>query len=140
MLDDRSCARLWAEHWSRRGYAWIAIQQRLMRQGLGEGTIHAAARIVGGRSNDEDRARRVLADATRRPVDSAHFVPSTCLPVRGSRPAAFGARQGGVPSRVEGRRTPAQHARIARTLAARGFDADLIEHILSESADFLPPS
>src|SRR3990167_8099797 len=42
LLDDRVGARLWAEQWARRGYAWAAIQQRLAARGFADAAIRHA--------------------------------------------------------------------------------------------------
>lgn len=102
LLDDRACARLWAEHWARRGYAWAAIQPRLVTKGLPDEATAASAGRLDTPQEDMVRARRLVA---QRRYQSA------------------GGR---------GR------ARLARTLSARGFDADLIEQLLEESCS--PPS
>src|SRR3989338_4192951 len=94
LVDDRACARLWADEWARQGYAWSAIRERLSARGLPAEAISAAARTVGGPSGDAARAQRLVA-------------------------------------RVRKRR-PGAPARLARQLAARGFDAELIERVLGE--------
>ena len=94
LVDDRACARLWADEWARQGYAWSAIRERLSARGLPADAVSAAARIVGGPSGDAARAQRLVA-------------------------------------RVRKRR-PGAPARLARQLAARGFDAELIERVLGE--------
>ena len=96
LVDDRACARLRAEHLARRGYAWAAIRSTLSTQGLTDGDIASAGRVLGTAADDAARARGVAA--------SYH------------------------------RRTPRPTVqRITRALAARGFDADLIEHVVADS-------
>ena len=95
LLDDRACARLWADHWARGGYAASAIRLKLAAKGLPDGVIEDVTRPYGAPAEEEARARRVV-DASRR---------------RGTR----------------------QAGRLARRLAARGFEADLIERIVGES-------
>ena len=68
VLDDRACARLWAEHWARAGYAWSAIRRRLADKGLDEHTIEHAAAQWGRASDDDARARFVAAQHARRGV------------------------------------------------------------------------
>lgn len=97
LLDDRICARLWAEQWARRGYGWAAIRTKLVAKGLDEDALAEAQRRVEVPGADAARARVVTA-RWRRP--------------------------GG------GRR---ERARLARTLASRGFDAELIDQVLIES-------
>ena len=106
-LDDRACARLWAEHWARQGYAWSAILEKLLAKGLERRVIDEAARDVGASTNDATRARAVAAATTRR-------IRSTSRPIH------------------------QQRARLARALAVRGFDSDIIEQVLSESLGFTP--
>ena len=66
LLDDGAAARLWAEQWSRRGYAWSAIRLKLSAKGFDEQALAAAERIHGTREQDEARARQVVADRFRR--------------------------------------------------------------------------
>lgn len=66
LLDDRACARLWADHWARRGYAWAAIRQRLAMKGLPEAAIDAAAARTGAMA-DAERARHAAEHWCRRP-------------------------------------------------------------------------
>ena len=72
-LDDHACARLWADHWARRGYAWSAIRARLTAKGLAEDVIDAGLRRLAAEATDEDRARALVASSLRRrgtrPVD-----------------------------------------------------------------------
>ena len=98
LLDDEACARLWAEEWARRGYAWAAIRTKLSLKGLDERTIERVARRLGMVGDDEARARLIASAYLRR-----HAATQTSQRV------------------------------LARRLASRGFDADLIEHILNES-------
>lgn len=99
LLDDRACARLWAAHWARRGYAQSAIAQRLSEKALHATTIEDAINEVVRDSDDETRARAVAAQRLGRRT----FRPS--------------------------------RSRLARTLAARGFDPDVIERVLCEAFD-----
>jgi len=112
ILDDRACARLWADHWARQGYAWAAIRQKLTEKGLDDSTIDDATHRLGLASDDGARARLVVAQRIR-------------LPAPRSRQAGRGA---GRPPR----------ARLARTLASRGFDSELIERVLDESFGTTP--
>ena len=97
LLDDRASARLWAEHWARGGYATATIQLKLSAKGFDEHVIHATIQQWCPASDDEERARVVLAQRARR---------TTARPAR---------------------------ARLARILASRGFDSDVIERILNGS-------
>ena len=65
VLDDHACARLWAEHWARRGYAWSAIRLRLCAKGLDEDAIEQAANQQERASDDDARARLVVARQRR---------------------------------------------------------------------------
>lgn len=96
VLDDAACARLWAEQWARQGYAASAIRLRLAAKGLPTLAIDEATRECADPAEEEQRARRVAAQPSRRGAD---------------------------------RRTG---ARLARTLASRGFDNDVIERVLGE--------
>ena len=96
LVDDRACARLWADHWARRGYAQAAIRVKLSAKGLDERTIEQAIARTGAALDDDARARAFVAERAR----------------RGS---GRGAR-----------------SRLARTLASRGFDPDLIAQVLDE--------
>ncbi len=95
-LDDRACARLWAEQWARQQYAWTVIRERLITKGLPSDAIEQAAQSVGHPAAERARARAL---------------------------AARGARGGGRLA----------WSRLARTLASRGFDPELIEQILRET-------
>ena len=67
LLDDRACARLWAEHWARRGFAWRAIREKLLAKGLPETAIHEAARSVGSTIEDDaTRARQLTSGNLQR--------------------------------------------------------------------------
>ena len=61
LLDDRVCARLWAGHWARRGYAWAAIRVKLSAKGLAEEAIAAAAGEWDAPEDDMARARQIMA-------------------------------------------------------------------------------
>ncbi len=98
ILDDEAGARLWADQWARRGYAWDAIQARLSLKGFTEQAIERAAKRLGLAGDDEARARLIVATRLRR---------------QDARP----------PNRWS----------LARTLTSRGFDADVIERVLSET-------
>ena len=92
-LDDRACARLWAEQWARRQYAWNTIRERLITKGLPTDAIESAAQSVGHPAAERSRARALVARA---------------------------ARGGGRLA----------WSRLARTLASRGFDPELIDEVL----------
>ena len=98
LVDDRACARLWAEHWARQGLAWAAIRLKLSAKGLGDRAVEEAAVSVGATpADDEARANAVVARRLR------------VATVRLSR------------------------SHLARVLASRGFDSDVIERILAAS-------
>lgn len=66
LLDDEACARLWAEHWARRGYAWALIREKLSAKGLPNFAIDRAARHVGSTATaDVARAQHALVSRTR---------------------------------------------------------------------------
>ncbi|MBI3320580.1 MAG: RecX family transcriptional regulator, partial [Candidatus Omnitrophica bacterium] len=96
-LDDRVSARLWGEQWARLGYATSAIRSRLSAKGFDEDLIQETLQRYCPASEDEERARLVMARRARHPA------------------------------------TRLARARLARTLASRGFDSDLIERILNDS-------
>ena len=99
VLDDRAGVRLWADHWARQGYASAAIRLKLAAKGFDAQTIDDTVSRFVPPSDDEARARVLLAQ--RR-------------------------------DRVSGR--PGR-ARLARALAAHGFEPDVIERLLGESFD-----
>ena len=96
LLNDRAAARLWAEQWARRGYAAAAIRLKLQAKGFDTQISDEAAARAGSASDDEARARLLVASSLR--------------------------RQSSRPGRVQ---------RLARVLASRGFDPDLIERVLA---------
>lgn len=95
VLDDRLSAALWAEQWSRRGYAWAAIRVKLNAKGFDEQTIHTIGKTKACASHEEARARLVV-------------------------------------QRARGRPGPRARMRLARRLASRGFDPDVIEQLLGD--------
>lgn len=66
MLDDEAGARLWADQWARRGYAWDAIRAKLSLKGFSDQAIERAATRLGLAGDDEARARLVAATHRRR--------------------------------------------------------------------------
>lgn len=71
-LDDSACARLWASHWARQGYAWAAIRLKLLEKGLSETSIASATEAMDvTAAGDAERARQVLARHLRRGAGSA---------------------------------------------------------------------
>ena len=99
LLDDKVAARLWAEHWARRGYAWAMIRVKLREKGIDERTITELANRHDATEEDGAVARRLIEAFLRRSSDP--------------------------PRR--------QRSSLARTLASRGFDSDLIEQVLNEA-------
>lgn len=100
LLDDRAAARLLGEHWAGQGYAASAIRLKLLDKGFDEQLAHDTVTRLLCDADDEERARRLLAQqrlrrSSRRPVPS----------------------------------------RLARILASRGFDSELIERVLRTSRD-----
>ena len=103
LVDDAACARLWAEHWARQGYAWSAIQDKLAAKGLDDAAIASAARSHGTASADSARAVAAVEHLIRR---SPGRVPRSLHPARTDR------------------------ARVSRWLASHGFDDELIGRVL----------
>jgi SOS response regulatory protein OraA/RecX len=58
--------RLWADHWARAGFASAAIRLKLSAKGFDEGVINNATSQLCPPSDDEERARLVLAQHARR--------------------------------------------------------------------------
>lgn len=104
LLDDEACARLWADQWARRGYAWTAIREKLSVKGLPGPAIDRTGSRLGLASGDESRARQLVTSALPR----------------------------------AGHATPQQASRLARMLTSRGFDADVIERVLTEHFEAVP--
>jgi SOS response regulatory protein OraA/RecX len=111
-LDDQACAKLWASHLARAGYAWVAIQRRLSAKGLDDETIGQVGRSAGIAPSDAERARQIVAERLR-----------------------------GLQKSHRTRGTAAKDLnRLARFLRSRGFDQDVIEQVLSEAGlVFHPP-
>ena len=65
LLDDRACARLWADQWARRGYASASIRIKLAAKGLDEETINHAITQLRIFLDDEARARELAARYAR---------------------------------------------------------------------------
>jgi SOS response regulatory protein OraA/RecX len=65
LVDDAAGARLWADHWARGGYGWAAIRAKLEARGFGARAIGAAGERAGLASEDESRARQLLAGRLR---------------------------------------------------------------------------
>ena len=95
LIDDHACARLWAEHWARSGWAWVVIREKLLAKGLPAQAIEAAAERVGDKMAESLRARQLIEQ--------------------------------------RGLAGPHQRRRMARTLAARGFETELIEQLVDLS-------
>lgn len=92
LVNDRACARLWAEEWARRGWSWNAIRGKLRAKGLAEEALEAAEEQLAGEAAETARAQQLIEKCA-----GTH---------------------------------PDQRTRIARRLASRGFDPDLIERLL----------
>ncbi|MBI4004197.1 MAG: RecX family transcriptional regulator [Candidatus Omnitrophica bacterium] len=67
VLDDRLSAALWAEAWSRRGFAWAAIRVKLNARGFDERTIQTIGKTMARASQEEARARLVVQRVRGRP-------------------------------------------------------------------------
>ena len=84
-LDDRACARLWAEHWARQGYANAAIRARLDAKALPSSAIDdAIARLSQGEDDELSRARRLVSARRRRGRPPARLAQA--LAARGFEP------------------------------------------------------
>ena len=121
LLDDRACATLWAVRLADQGYAASTIRERLLAKGLHATLLHGILASLHTAS-DADRARLLVRDRLR----SLDANLKTLAQDRSERA-----------TRVEGRRgarcDPRLRRRLARLLAQRGFDPDLIDQILNES-------
>ena len=96
VLNDVACARLWADHWARAGWAWPAIHEKLSAKGLAEAAIAAARHDIGAGPQEELMRARAVRDNLRQ------------------------------------RRPVASDSAVARRLASRGFDEDVIERLFNE--------
>ena len=65
VLDDRAAARLWADHWARQGYAAAAIRRKLTDKDFSDAIIQHIANRYCPPTDDEARARLLLAQRTR---------------------------------------------------------------------------
>ena len=113
LLDDRSCARLWADHWARQGYAWSAIHAKLSAKGLEEDAIQHAASRLRIAADDRARARLVAAQGASRSTQRSDVRERARLC------EATASRQ-------------RSRARLARRLASRGFEPDVIAQVLDD--------
>lgn len=112
LVDDRACAALWATRLADQGYAREAIRRRLEAKGL----------AVPLQDDDESRAREVV----QRVLSLAG--------ARDPRPGIPRPRAEGRGQTIRGLRL---QRRLARLLAQRGFDSDLIDRVLAESFESL---
>ena len=103
-LDEQAGVTLWANQLAERGYAGSAIQRQLDEKGFDAHVIARTLQRLQAREPDEERARAVVRAQLRRQAAASR---------------AFDA----------GRR----RQRVARLLAQRGFDSDLIERILVDA-------
>lgn len=106
-LGDRACAKLWARHFADRGYARAAIQERLHLKGFEAQVVSDILASLQPHADDATRAREVVCATLQR--------------WRGRRPASRGDHD------------QRARLRVARVLAQRGFDSDLIDRVLTES-------
>ena len=102
-LDDQASVTLWVNHLADRGYAWSAIHQLLLTKGFDAQYVAETIQRMHASAPDLERARAVVR-------------------ARASRGAA-GLRASTLRRRQQ----------LARLLARRGFDSDLIERVLVES-------
>lgn len=115
LIDDRICARLWAGHWADQGYATAAIRERLMAKGLDADDVEDALTRLMHEADEATRARTAAQHWTRR-TQRPTFRPRRGAPAQ-PESLPLGERR-----------------RLGRYLAQRGFEAELIEHILAERA------
>jgi len=80
-LDDRACARLWADHWARAGWASEAIHGKLLQKGLSVSTVVSAIAAMGLDVEDEARARQLIRQRGKR--KSSRLSLSRLLAARG---------------------------------------------------------
>jgi len=104
LVDDRVCAKLWASTLAERGYAWAAIRERLVTKGLDEPLITQVLTPLQAYADDATRAR----DLAQRHL----------------------ARRTHVQRAARGKD---RRSHVARLLAQRGFDSELIDRVLTES-------
>jgi len=71
LVNDRACARLWAEEWARRGWSWSAIRGKLQAKGLAEEALEAAEEQLGGEAADTARAQQLIEQHRGTPPDRA---------------------------------------------------------------------
>ena len=83
LLDDRAAARLWADHWARQGYAASAIRLKLLAKGFDEPLARETISRLTRDADDEERARRFLAQRLRR--SGSRPVPSRLARLLASR-------------------------------------------------------
>ena len=57
MLDDHACATLWAVHLADQGYAWDAVQERLLTKGLEAAVVRQVIAPLRAEADDGRRAR-----------------------------------------------------------------------------------
>lgn len=61
LLDERACARLWADHWARALWSSGAIREKLLEKGIEPAAIEAAAARLGLDATDAERAEALAA-------------------------------------------------------------------------------
>ena len=65
LLDDHTAARLWADHWARQGYAWVAIRAKLAAKGFPVRAVEAVAQRLAHPAEETTRARQLVAQQLR---------------------------------------------------------------------------
>jgi SOS response regulatory protein OraA/RecX len=108
LLDDRACAKLLATHLADRGYAWATIHEQLLAKGLDQDLVTQVIAPLEARADDATRARALVVQLR-------------------------GRRREHRPRNLPASRRSAQAGRVARFLAQRGFDSELIDRVLTES-------
>lgn len=61
LVNNRACARLWADHFARKGFAWPLIRLKLSEKGLDDQAIDAANERGSLSATDRQRALGLIA-------------------------------------------------------------------------------
>ena len=105
LIDDAACARLWADHWARRGYAAAAIRAKLSEKGLDARTIDRAVDDLVPSTDDAARARALLDRRLERAPRASRPALARLLTARGFDPdvteQVLDASLGPAPSHAE---------------------------------------
>jgi SOS response regulatory protein OraA/RecX len=100
LLDDAACAKLWADHWARAGWAAWAIREKIFQKGLGQPDIELALEALSLKEGDEARAREWVA--SRKHKTASRTARCRALAARGFEPElirrVLGSRDEEAPS------------------------------------------